>query len=1188
MTRRADGRAGPVKRPRLRRVTRVCEAPRRGRRWVRVCSWSLGCMAGLFIAAFLTVYVLFSTGLVTVNVARPYVERALSERLGAGRTVSIGEIVSNGAAPGGMTLRVNDIEVRDDNGDVIASAPQAEIAMQDRLMPWMAGPKRIDLIGVKLQVWVTANGELTVSTGENAKPIHAAAAGPGASATPSSTASPSGTPNSAVVPSTPTSSGGPAAAPTSEAPPIGPIRLASLAALADGLDRGGLDGGGLSDIGLKDGTLTLRSEVSGRSWVFNDIDISLTRPAAGGMTFDLRAGGADGPWSAQATIAPMVNGRRDIDVAVRDLAPRDLMIAAGMADADLVATSPLSGEIHAQIDEHGDLVGSSGRMLVGAGELQLGKDKLGRMIIDEVALDFAFDPHARRIAIKPLAIHAGPLDLDIAADINLPQTADGVWTLHATRGKGSLGGGGPFSEKEPPFVADNIALDLHFDPKAKSLGIDSAKVTGTQGEITVGGGLELAGPAPALNLNVSTTPTSATTLKRIWPVLAAPEVRNWVHDNVVSGEVSRAEIALNAPLSSIGNSDIPLADDALRIDIVAGQGSFRVLPDLAPVTGADVRVHVTGRTAHVDVAKAGLQTPAGRKLALSEGVFDIPDTAPKTPNAKIRIALSGPAAGMAEVANLSSLRSHAAASPLDPATVSGDFQGVAQINIRLSNDIKPSDVDFAFEATLNDFSADKMVLGHDIDDADVRVFVTPQASVFRGDGKLAGAPISFDYTMPAKGDASFTLAATLDQASRDKLDLDLAGLGGTVAVKLNGTTSANGKVSADVDVDLTKARLAELVPGWSKPAGKPARLTAKLTKTEDGSKLDNLVVSGSGVNIRGVVTLDAKGVPVGADLPTFQLSDGDKASVKVEQAGSVTRITVRGEVIEARAFLKNLLEAPIAGNTDQAKPADVDIDVNLNVVVGNNGETMREAVLKLSRRDGALRSFSLGALVGRDGGVTGQIMNGAGGSRVMRVATTDAGALLRFINFYSRIYGGDLWLDVDPPAGDGSPQNGVINMRDFVVRGEAGLDRLIAAAPATAANGRPQPGAAITFKKLQVSFTRSAELLTLRDGVVWGPAVGSTFDGSLDSARDRISIQGTYVPAYGLNNLFSRLPVLGFFLGGGPNEGLVGVTYEVVGPLSGPTLRVNPISAVAPGFLRKIFEYRQAPDPTPPAVIPTR
>ena len=37
------------------------------------------------------------------------------------------------------------------------------------------------------------------------------------------------------------------------------------------------------------------------------------------------------------------------------------------------------------------------------------------------------------------------------------------------------------------------------------------------------------------------------------------------------------------------------------------------------------------------------------------------------------------------------------------------------------------------------------------------------------------------------------------------------------------------------------------------------------------------------------------------------------------------------------------------------------------------------------------------------------------------------------------------------------------------------------------------------------------------------------------------------------------------------------MTYEVVGPPNAPRLNVNPLSAVAPGLLRKLFEFRNAP-----------
>jgi hypothetical protein len=54
--------------------------------------------------------------------------------------------------------------------------------------------------------------------------------------------------------------------------------------------------------------------------------------------------------------------------------------------------------------------------------------------------------------------------------------------------------------------------------------------------------------------------------------------------------------------------------------------------------------------------------------------------------------------------------------------------------------------------------------------------------------------------------------------------------------------------------------------------------------------------------------------------------------------------------------------------------------------------------------------------------------------------------------------------------------------------------------------------------------------------------------------------------------MFGQLPIIGIFLGGS-NEGLLGITYEVVGTPTAPVLRVNPLSAVAPGLLRKLFEF---------------
>ncbi|MBS9477891.1 YhdP family protein [Ancylobacter radicis] len=1167
-----EGRAGPGKRPRLRRLPKVCEVPpsRRRRRWLTVCGWSVGSVFGGTLLMAGLVYAFFLFGVLTIDMARPYVERALEARLAPGQTVQIGAITGDRAADGGMLLRASDIVVRDAAGEIIATAPQAEVEMQDTLLPWLMRPQRVDLVGVTVTVRIDPQGTVAIST-EGAKPLQAPLA-------PVAVKDPSAAPASNEASSAPAEA-------TADGTPLLPLRIPALAAIAKGFDQGGLDGGALSQLGLKDGTLIVRSEASGRQWTFNDIDLSVSSPETGGMAFDLKSGGTDGPWSARAAIGPLADGRRTVSVGVRDLAPRDLLIAAGKAGDDIHATSPLSVDFSADIDPTGLVLASTGRLVAGAGEFQMGADVAGRMMLDEVTIAFRFDPAAKVVMIDTLAAHAGPFMMDIAARLSVPDTAEGRWTLEATRSTASFGGGGRYADKDPPFVLDNNQLALSYDPAAKRIAIDKGVLRGAQGGIDLSGGLELSGEEPALGLNMSATPMSATSLKRMWPLVAAPEVRQWVYDNMISGEVQSAKISFLAPLSSIGNKQKPLPNDAVDILISGTNGIFQPVPNMPAVRGADILVHGKGRSAQVTATKGYMESPAGRRLNLPQGVFDVPNTIMDKPAAKVQFSLEGSAAAAVELIGLSPLPVPPE-ERLDPTAVKGDIAGSAQVNIRLSENIQPADVDYAFDASLTGFGLDNILMGQKLEDASVKVFVTPAAAVLRGDGKIGGAPASFEYTRPTQGNATFTLAANLDDAARTRLALDLGGLSGNVGVKLTGSIGPKTK-SIEVDLDLTGARLAELVPGWSKPIGKAARLTADATLTAKGTRLDNLVVTGQGVNIRGTVELDSKAAFISANLPTFQLSDGDNASVKAETADGAMKITVRGEVIEARAFLKSLLEAPVAGRQNE-KPADVDLDVNLGVVVGNNGETMRQAVLKLSRRNGDLRAFSLGALVGRDGGVKGELVARDRGRPLLRVTTTDAGALLRFINLYPRIYGGDLWIEVDAPRGDGAAQAGVVNMRDFIIRGETGLDRLIAAAPAAQRDGKLSPGSAIVFRKLQVDFVRTAEVLDIKDGAIWGPSIGSTFDGNLDFAADRISVRGTYVPAYGLNNLFSRVPVLGFFLGGGPNEGLVGVTYEIVGPLSGPTLRINPISAVAPGFLRKIFEFRQAPDPTPPATIPTR
>jgi hypothetical protein len=155
---------------------------------------------------------------------------------------------------------------------------------------------------------------------------------------------------------------------------------------------------------------------------------------------------------------------------------------------------------------------------------------------------------------------------------------------------------------------------------------------------------------------------------------------------------------------------------------------------------------------------------------------------------------------------------------------------------------------------------------------------------------------------------------------------------------------------------------------------------------------------------------------------------------------------------------------------------------------------------------------------------------------------------------------------MDPPTVEQQAKEGLINVRDFTIKGEGSLDRVAAGGPTNAQNG-------IAFSRLRAEFTRQNGQLSVKDGVVKGPTVGATIEGSIDYPGNQVRMSGTFVPMYGLNNMFTQIPIVGNLFLGGSNEGLIGVTYEIVGTPGAPVLRVNPISAMAPGVLRKIFEF---------------
>src|ERR1044072_2127140 len=164
--------------------------------------------------------------------------------------------------------------------------------------------------------------------------------------------------------------------------------------------------------------------------------------------------------------------------------------------------------------------------------------------------------------------------------------------------------------------------------------------------------------------------------KRIWPALVTPRLRSWVVERISGGTVERLLVATNAPLSTLEMGGPPLPDEGLSVELLTSGTTIRAVDNLPPLRDAELITRVQGRTATVRVARAFVDLPSGRKLTLTNGIFEVPDTHPKPSPARTRFRAEGTADAAAELLSLERLRD-ASNVMLDPATTKGNF--VAQV-----------------------------------------------------------------------------------------------------------------------------------------------------------------------------------------------------------------------------------------------------------------------------------------------------------------------------------------------------------------------------------------------------------------------------------------------------------------------------------------------------------------------------
>ena len=180
------------------------------------------------------------------------------------------------------------------------------------------------------------------------------------------------------------------------------------------------------------------------------------------------------------------------------------------------------------------------------------------------------------------------------------------------------------------------------------------------------------------------------------------------------------------------------------------------------------------------------------------------------------------------------------------------------------------------------------------------------------------------------------------------------------------------------------------------------------------------------------------------------------------------------------------------------------------------------------------------------------------------------GRCSKALGLFEKTQGGRITMIADMGEGRfGENFAGRVYVRDFKVKDAPVLAKILSLG---SLNGIANVlnGEGLEFSRARLPFRWSGTTLELNDALAVG-AIGITAAGKLDRTTGLLDLRGRVIPAYTLNSALGKVPFIGTYLVGGKGEGVFGIDFSAKGSLDKPEISVNPLSALAPGALRKMF-----------------
>ncbi|HEY0267297.1 MAG TPA: AsmA-like C-terminal domain-containing protein, partial [Rhizomicrobium sp.] len=694
--------------------------------------------------------------------------------------------------------------------------------------------------------------------------------------------------------------------------------------------------------------------------------------------------------------------------------------------------------------------------------------------------------------------------------------------------------------------------------------------------------------APGLEAKAHIPAMPVRALLKYWPLPVAPGARAWIDQNVFAGDMGPLDAETHFAPGMLDQDILPEESLKLTFGMKNIEGAY--IKGLTHATGVSGDAVLTG-----DTFKATLANGRIGPLAARSGTVLIPMLHKVGTVGQFGVHVDGAMPDVMALIDMKPLN-YPTKFGIDPKTTGGTLGADLAFTVPMLANLPVDDVGISVKAKVDDFAVTlggktRLTNGavtFDIDNSHLHQV---------GQVNLADTRLAVDWTEDFRTTDPVTtklaVKGTLTEGGRMALNIGLMRFfRGAVPVSADITGHRGSLLHADVTVDFTPALLTVPIVNLEKTPGQAATGRIGVDFAPGNVLQDETIhISGPVMNLNGTADFNRNGELTVLNFPSVKMGALNDLSFQLARnANGGDDYLLRGHSLDGSKIGRTgSNEAPNvsvngggAMTPDDTPDGRFHINAKLDRMAMRDGVSIQPFNLDLAGIGNRPSAISLSGNVTRgdkSAPIAASLETTATGRKVL-LTSGDAGLLARGVFAFESMRGGALNVTINLPgqAGDAAnPQSpapdftGVLNIKDFQLTNQPLISRMFAAGSLTGM-GDLMGGDGISLEEWNLPFSSKNNVIGINGARAEGRAICATSDGYIDRPHGTLALKGSLVPACGVNSVLSNIPLLGDLLASKKGEGILSATYSATGNMEQPTISTNPLSMLAPGIFRRLFE----------------